>query len=276
MTEGEAWARGLLSELRADGYRARAWLGFLACSFERAHTNWRQRPRERRQVFGVAVAGLAGWGTVALVRPWLAVAGALWWLVVIAMLGWHLGMLEDKHGRPLPRLGLANLLSLARLAAVPALPVASPALLAAILIPAGVTDVIDGAVARRRQEATRLGVWLDGSADTLLLSTAALGAARHGLLPWWIAAVVIARHAAPWLLVSLAYFIHTASPQIDRPVSGKVAGLILFAGLLLSAFRLPGGVPLVLAGATAGLATWTVRVGRAQPVRARLGLSPPA
>jgi phosphatidylglycerophosphate synthase len=276
MTEGEAWARGLLSALRADGYRARAWLRFLARSFERAQMTWRQRPGERRQVFVVGVSGLAAWGAVASVRPWLAFAGALWWLVVIAMLGWHLGMLEDEHGRRLPRLGLPNLLSLARAAVVPALPVASPALLAAILIPAGLSDGIDGPLARRRHEQTRLGVWLDGSADTLLLSAAAVGAARHGLLPWWTAWLVVARQAAPWLLVSLAYFIHAAPPQLDRPLSGKAAGLLLFAGLLLSAFRLRAAVPLVVVGVAGGLAILTVRLVRAQPARARLGLPPPA
>jgi phosphatidylglycerophosphate synthase len=276
VTEGEAWARGLLSALRADGYRARAWLRFLARSFERAQMTWRQRSGERRQVFVVGVAGLAAWGAVASVRPWLALAGALWWLVVIAMLGWHLGMLDDEHGRRLPRLGLPNLLSLARAAVVPALPVASPALLAAILIPAGLSDGIDGPLARRRHEQTRLGVWLDGSADTLLLSAAAVGAARHGLLPWWTAWLVVSRQAAPWLLVSLAYFIHTAPPQIVRPVSGKAAGLLLFAGLLLSAFRLPAAVPLVVVGVAGGLAILTVRLVRSQAARARLGLPPPA
>jgi phosphatidylglycerophosphate synthase len=275
MTEGEAWARELLAELRAHGYRGRAWLRFLAHSFERAHTTWRQRPRERHQVLVLAVAGLAGWAAVAPLRPWLAVAGALWWLLVIAMLASHLGMLEDELGRPLPRLGLPNLLSLARIAIVPALPVASPALLAALLIPAGLSDVLDGPLARRRHEQTRLGVWLDGSADTLILSAAAVGTARHGL-PWWLAGLVIARHAAPWLLVSLAYFFHAAPPPLTRPVSAKAAGLLLFVGLLLSALRLPGAVPLVTVGAAGGLATLTVRLTRARPLRVRLGLPPPA
>lgn len=262
MTEGEAWARELLRELRRDGYRARAWLGFFARSFERARTTRRQRRHEHRQALVAAGAGLAVWAGIASRSPWLALAGALWWTGVIAMLDWHLGMLEDEHGRPLHRLGLPNLLSLARAAAVPALAVVSPALLAAILIPAGLTDGIDGPLARHRREQTRLGVWLDGGVDTVLLSAAAVGAARHGLLPWWTATLVLAREAAPWLLVSLAYFIRAAPPSRVGIVSGKPAGLLLFTGLVLSALRLPEAAPVVVLGAVAGATTLLVTAVR--------------
>jgi phosphatidylglycerophosphate synthase len=267
VTEGEAWARELLRELRTDGYRARAWLRFLASSFERARRTRRQRRREHRQVLLVGATGLAVWAAVVSLRPWLALAGALWWLLAIAMLSWHLGMLEDEHGWPLDRLGLSNLLSLARAALVPVLPVASPMLLAAILIPAGLTDGIDGPLARRRQEETRLGVWLDGAADTLALSAAAVGAARHGLVPWWAATLVLGRQALPWIAVTLAYFIHAAPPSRAGFVSGKPAGLLLFTGLVLSALRLPAAAPLVVLGAVGGLATLTATLVRARRLR---------
>lgn len=276
MTEGEAWARELLSELRADHYRARSWLRFLAHSFERARATRQTRRREHRQALLLGAGGVAGWGAVAFFQPWLALAGALWWTSVVVMLDWHLGMLEDEHGRTLQRLGLPNLLSLARAGLVPALPVASPALLAALLIGAGVSDVIDGPLARRAGGQTRLGVWLDGSADTLVVSAAAVGAGRHGLLPWWAVWIVVARQAAPWLLVSAVYFIRAEAPQLLRAAPGKALGMLLFVGLLLGALRLPGAVPLVVLGALAGLATLTVTLVRAQAVRARLSLPPPA
>lgn len=268
MSEGEAWARELLRELRGAGYRPHAWVRFVARSFARARTVRQERRREHRQALLIGAVGFAAWTAVAGVRPWLALAGALWWLLVTAMLDWHLGMLEDDYGRPLHRLGLPNLLSLARAAVVPALPFSSPALLAAILIPAGITDGIDGALARRRGEETRLGVWLDGGVDTLVLSAAAVGAARDGLLPWWTAALVIGRYAVPWLVVSLAYFVCAAAPSRAGLVSGKAPGLVLFAGLVLAALRLPGGVLFVAAGAAGGIATFgltLVRARRLQP-----------
>ena len=239
MTEGEAWAQELLGELRTGRYRPRAWLRFLARSFDRARATRQQRRHEHRQALLAGAVALAVWAAVAAVRPWLALAGAFWWLLVIAMLDWHLGMLEDEQGRPLHRLGLPNLLVLARAAVVPALPVASPAFLAALLIAAGLTDGIDGPLARRRGEETRLGRWLDGGVDTLVLSAAAVGAARYGLVPSWAATLVLGRQALPWLAVSLAYFIHASPPSRAGSVSGKPAGLVLFSGLVLSALRLP-------------------------------------
>ena len=268
MTSGEAWARELLRELRADGYRLGAWRRFLARSFARARAQRRERQREHWQVLFVGAAGVAGWGGVAIVRPWLALVGALWWLLVTAMVGWHIGMLEDDHGGPLRRLGLPNLLSLARAGLVPALPVVSPPLLATLLIPAALGDVLDGSLARRRHEETRLGVWLDGSADTFVLSAAAVGAARSGVLPWWAASLVVARQAAPWLVLSLSYFIRAEPPHLMRAAPGKVAGALLFSGLLLGSLGVPGAVPFVVVGALGGLATLAatfVRAHRLQP-----------
>jgi phosphatidylglycerophosphate synthase len=263
VTPGEAWTRDVLRELRAGGYRLRAWQRFLARSFERARATRRVRRREHRQVLLVGVAGIAVWVAVAAFRPWLALAGALWWLPVIAMLDWHLGMLENDRGRPLRRLGLPNLLSLARAAVVPVLPLAPPALLSAILIPAGLTDAIDGPLARRRGEETRLGRWLDGTADTLALSAASVGAARHGLLPWWAVTLVLGRQALPWLAVSFAYFRRGAAPSPAGAFSGKATGVALFAGLALASLHLPGGVPLVVLGSVAGIATFGTTIARA-------------
>lgn len=263
MTEGEAWARELLRELRADRYRARAWLRFLSRSFERARMTRRRRPREHRQALLAGGAGLAAWAAVAVVRPWLAVAGALWWLLLIAMLDWHLGMLEDDEGRVLHRLGLPNLIALARAGVAPALLVVPPGLLAAILIPAAFTDAVDGSLARARGEATRLGVWLDGSADGVMLSAAALGAARHGLLASWVAALVLARYGAQWLVVALAYFVRVDPPRPSGGlVSARAAGLVLAGGLALAALELPSAAGLVLVGATGGAATLTLGVVR--------------
>jgi phosphatidylglycerophosphate synthase len=264
VTAGQAWTREVLRELRAQRYRPRAWAGFLASSFARARATRAERRREHRQTLLLGAAGLTAWAAVAGVRPWPAAVGAVWWLLVIAMVDWHLGMLQDDSGRPLRRLGLPNLLSIGRAAVVPVLLVAPPALLASILIPAGVTDGVDGPLARARGEETRLGVWLDGGVDALVLSAAAVGAARHDLLPWWAAALVLARHAAQWLVVALAYLVRAAPPTRSGLVSGKAPGLILFAGLALAALRLPGAAPLVSVGALGGLTTFGVTLVRAR------------
>lgn len=262
MTAGEAWARDLLEELRAQRYRPRAWACFIAQSFARARVIRAERAREHRQTLLVGAAGLVAWAAVGGLHPWLALAGTAWWLVAIAMVDWHLGMLEGESGRPLHRLGLANLLSLSRAAVVPLVPVAAPVLLAAILIPAGATDAVDGPVARARDEATRLGAWLDGGSDALLLSAAAVGAARHDLLPWWAATVVLGRYGLQALAVALAYFVRAQSPWRPAPASARASGLVLFAGLAFATFQFPLAGLLVAVGALGGLAALALTVVR--------------
>jgi cardiolipin synthase len=264
VTEGEAWAAELLRELRSHRYRPRAWTRFLAKSLARAHAVRQERRREHHQALLVGAVGLTAWVAVAPVRPWLALAGALWALLVTAMLDWHLGMLEDNDGRPLHRLGLPNLLTLVRAATLPALPVVPPALLAMLLVPVGITDAIDGPLARRRGEETRLGAWLDGGVDTLVRSAAAAGAARHGLLPWWAAALVAGRYALSWLAVSLAYFLRAAPPSRRGLFSGKAPAVVLFSGLALAALHLPGASALIVVGAVGSLGTFAVIAVRAE------------
>lgn len=58
---------------------------------------------------------------------------------------------------------------------------------------AGVSDAIDGFIARRFNLITPLGGVLDPLADKLLVVATVLLLAWQGLLPWWLATVIIAR-----------------------------------------------------------------------------------
>jgi cardiolipin synthase len=57
----------------------------------------------------------------------------------------------------------------------------------------GVSDYIDGVVARRWNLRTRFGAIADPLADKLAMLTAVLLLAQQGWLPWWFAALVIGR-----------------------------------------------------------------------------------
>ena len=261
MNEGDFWTADVLAELKAGRFSPRAWSRFLARSFVRAHAARTERRYELRQTLALGALGLAAWAGLALAgRPWLALAGVLWWALVTVMVDWHLGMLDEQH-----RLGLANVLSILRAGVVPVLPVLPPALLAAVLIPAGVLDGLDGPIARARGEMTRLGHWLDGGVDGLVLGAAAVGAARDGVLPLWAAALVLARHGLQWLVVAAAYFTRARPPALDAVVPGKLPGLVLFAGLALAALHLPGATALVALGSLGGLATFALTLLRSRP-----------
>ena len=58
---------------------------------------------------------------------------------------------------------------------------------------AGLTDALDGAVARRLGAFSRLGAALDPVADKLLITVCMLSFAEIELIPWWLALAVIGR-----------------------------------------------------------------------------------
>jgi cardiolipin synthase len=94
-------------------------------------------------------------------------------------------------------INLPNLLTLLRLLLVPfvlgAILGGRPTLALALFGAAAVTDVLDGAAARRLGLATRLGAYLDPIADKCLLSGVFLALAWLGTAPWWLVALIFGR-----------------------------------------------------------------------------------
>ncbi len=92
---------------------------------------------------------------------------------------------------------LPNLLTLARIAMVPVLVFLLltgdylRALIVALM--AGISDWLDGTLARRFDWQTEMGGWLDPVADKLLMTSAYWTLAWLGHLPWWLVGVVVVR-----------------------------------------------------------------------------------
>jgi CDP-diacylglycerol--glycerol-3-phosphate 3-phosphatidyltransferase len=63
----------------------------------------------------------------------------------------------------------------------------------ALFIIAGITDIADGYVARRRGQVTDFGKFLDPLADKVLVVAAMLWFVEQGLMPAWVALIVILR-----------------------------------------------------------------------------------
>jgi cardiolipin synthase len=125
---------------------------------------------------------------------------------------------------------------------------------------AGITDALDGFLARRLQARTRLGTYLDPVADKLLLSGTYLVLAIEGIVPWWITAVVFGRDLLILLFVAGAFLF---TPLRDFPPSiwGKLcttlqvltAVLILGAGAIQAA----GSIVSVALGLTVAATVWS-------------------
>ncbi|PKM44568.1 MAG: CDP-diacylglycerol--glycerol-3-phosphate 3-phosphatidyltransferase [Firmicutes bacterium HGW-Firmicutes-8] len=100
-------------------------------------------------------------------------------------------------------MNLANRITLARIVLVPVfLLIVSIKikygyiLAAAVFILAASTDGLDGYLARKRKEVTRLGKFMDPLADKLLVSAALISLVELGRLSAWVAFIIIGREFA--------------------------------------------------------------------------------
>jgi cardiolipin synthase len=121
-------------------------------------------------------------------------------------------------------LTVANQLTILRIVLIPAfvLLVVYGRLGSALLvfIVAGVTDALDGLIARRAGQRTSLGAWLDPMADKLLLVTTFVVLTLPGIpltnhLPLWLTVVVISRDI---VIVGVVAIVNLAvGPRTFRP-----------------------------------------------------------
>jgi phosphatidylglycerophosphate synthase len=169
---------------------------------------------------------------LALVRPPglpLLVA----WFGVLAVLGAFLP-------------GLANQVTLARAH------LAAPALvysllpsrlvqLAAVVSLAGLSDLVDGAIARRTGGSSRVGGGLDPVVDGVFFGVVAVGLFLGGAYPWWLALVVIVRYGLP-AVVGAGLVLAGRRPKLQHTPMGQVSTTLI--GVLLGGLALLRGLGL--------------------------------
>ncbi len=128
---------------------------------------------------------------------------------------------------------IPNVLSMLRLALVPpflVLVVVGDYVSALIvLVVASFSDLLDGYLARRLDQITRLGQLLDPAADRLYIFAAVIGLAANALVPWWIVVVIVARDV--FLLVLGVVLANHGYGPLPVHQLGKVATFALFFGL---------------------------------------------
>jgi cardiolipin synthase (CMP-forming) len=98
-----------------------------------------------------------------------------------------------------------------------------------LLVISTITDFVDGQIARRFNQITRLGQLLDPAADRLLILAALLGLAIAQVLPWWFVIAVISRDL---MLIVLGVLLanHGYGPLPVHHL-GKFATFCLFSSL---------------------------------------------
>jgi CDP-diacylglycerol---glycerol-3-phosphate 3-phosphatidyltransferase len=135
---------------------------------------------------------------------------------------------------------LPNALTVLRIFMVPVLVVVlltrtrAGVLLGAVIFGVAVlTDYLDGFLARRRNEVTRLGTLLDPLADKLLTTAAFLSLVEMDIAPAWMVTIIIGRELAVTALRSVAAgrgVVIAASPLGKGKMALQVAAIFLLLG----------------------------------------------
>jgi cardiolipin synthase (CMP-forming) len=91
----------------------------------------------------------------------------------------------------------------------------------AVLMISGYTDYLDGWLARKWGQVTRIGQLLDPLADRLYILTTLLGLAYRDVVPWWLVILLIARDVA--LTFSLLALTAAERSPLEVNFLGKAA-----------------------------------------------------
>ena len=99
---------------------------------------------------------------------------------------------------------------------------------------AGLSDALDGYLAKTFSLTSKFGAWLDPAADKLLMLASFLTLAAVGDSPWWLAVLVIARDVVIVAGVILALAVR-APLEVKPLIVGKVSTVVqvFYVGFLL-------------------------------------------
>ena len=138
---------------------------------------------------------------------------------------------------------VANAVSVVRLMAIPVflwLVIEDRLLIAFVLLVVAVlTDFVDGMIARRMNEITKLGQFLDPFADRLFIAATVIALAIQDVVPWWFVIAVMLRDA----LLGIGGVVMARYGAATLPVKwwGKVATFAML--VVLPLFLLGAVVP---------------------------------
>jgi cardiolipin synthase len=136
---------------------------------------------------------------------------------------------------------IPNLITIGRLLLVPftiwLLISGQPALAFWAFVLAGVSDGVDGWIARQFNQRSQLGEYLDPVADKALLVSIYIAFAVTGDLPLWLAILIVSRDLLIVGGVMLAWMLDRPVPMRPRAVSKtNTAAQIVLAAFVLASF----------------------------------------
>lgn len=166
-------------------------------------------------------------------------------------------------------MSIANYITLLRLFAIPAIAYyyleGRYDIALWLLVFAGFSDLLDGYLARRLEQRTKLGAILDPLADKSLMLVCFLSLAYTGQVPFWLVALVIGRDVyivtGVWLLKFVCKKLYIKPTYLSKLTTFIQLGFLFFTFLKLAlnipsfAFLLPWQDIIVL---SQGIMVWLV------------------
>ena len=116
----------------------------------------------------------------------------------------------------------------------------------AVFILAGLTDIADGQIARRRGQVTDFGTFTDPLADKILVASAMLWFVEKGIIPAWSALLVIIRE---FIVTALRLIAIRNGRVIAAAISGKIKTIVTMVCLSIMFLQLEQWMIYVCIGA---------------------------
>ncbi len=112
-----------------------------------------------------------------------------------------------------------------------------------LFVTGALTDIFDGLLARLKNQKTVLGMFLDPLADKFLIVTSFIVLSTYGLIPKWLAIIVISRDTiviTGWFLL----YVVTGKSNVEPSILGKAtiwiqSFFVVYVLLNLNFFSLP-------------------------------------
>jgi cardiolipin synthase (CMP-forming) len=170
---------------------------------------------------------------------------------------------EGRAHEPGLTLSIPNLITLARILAVPviiwAITAGEVRIAFALFLAAGLSDLIDGFLAKRFGMATELGAYLDPLADKAMIVSIYVALGIMGAMPRWLVILVVSRDIMIVAAVILSWV-------VDKPMKLKPLAVsklntvaqIVYATFVLAALSFRWDIPLVLNSLVALVAALTL------------------
>ncbi|WP_135552006.1 CDP-alcohol phosphatidyltransferase family protein [Paenibacillus cymbidii] len=104
-----------------------------------------------------------------------------------------------------------------------------------ILVLAGLTDILDGRLARRKGQVTQVGTMLDPLADKTMMLTVILSFVFTSMISWAAAIAMFIRDLG--MIAGSAYFYFRGKKTVPANTMGKLTTVLYYLAILLIVFE---------------------------------------